>query len=404
MAAEPKTVTQTEDVTQTQDVDDEINTIVVDNGSGIIKAGFTGSDAPEVVFNNEIGRPAYNPVLLTGNYSQYFIGKQLDIMRGVVQLEHPMTKGVIDNIDTMEVIWKHIFENELKVETEGKNVLISEVPLNPQSNRSKIIRSLFEAFNVSGAYVDMSAVLSLYSYGLETGLVVDSGHSVTYTVPVYEGYALPHGIERINIGGNDVTDYMAKLLSSSNEVILDNNEFVDDSSKYIVNSIKHDIAYIPSNIEEEENVYLQGRGEINEYKLPDGKVIQVRSEKFACTELLYNPILIGKHFTGIHQLVSDSIYKCDINVRETFFQNIVLVGGNTLINGFVQRLENELRAINGHETEIKIAANADRAYSAWIGGQILSGISTFKDMWITKEEYHDEGSRIILRKLHNNSN
>ena len=381
------------------ETESEIESIVIDNGTGIIKAGYTGADAPSVLFDNVIGRPAYNQVLLGIEHKQHFIGKELDILRGVVQLEYPMMKGIINQMDSMELIWSHIFENELKVESVSDyNVLMTEVPLNPSNHRAKLIRSLFETFNVNGLYIDMSAILSLYSYGKRTGIVLDSGHSVTYTVPVYEGYALPHGIERINIGGNDVTDYMAKLLSSSNEVILDNNEFVDDSSKYIVNNIKKDIAYLADNIEDEYR--RKDIKTIDEYKLPDGKVIQVRSEKFECTELLYNPILIGKHFDGIHQLITDSITKCDINVREQFFNNIVLAGGNTLLEGFKSRLEYELKLINGDETNINILSKQERGYAAWIGGSIVSSLSSFKDMWITKHEYNDEGTRILFRKLH----
>ena len=399
MSADPKTVEETRDESN-DDVEDELGSIIVDNGTGTIKAGFAGTDAPEVVVNNVLGTPAYNPILLTGNYKQYFIGKDLDIMRGVAELDYPMTKGVIDNFDLMETMWRHVFENELKIDIQGKNVLMTEAPLNPAENRVKMIRSLFEQFNVDGVYIDWSAVLSLYSYGLETGLVVDSGHSVTYTVPVYKGYALPHAVQRVNIGGNDVTDFMAKLLSSSNEVILDNNEFVSDSSKSIVNGIKHDIAYISTNPEDEEEIYRSGRGDINEYKLPDGKIIQVKGEKFACTEIMYNPILIGKHFKGIDELIYDSIYKCDINCREQFFGNIVLAGGNTLINGFTPRLENALRNLNGDDTEIKVIAAQERAYSAWIGAAKIASLSTFDKEWITKAEYQDEGSRIIQRKLH----
>eukprot|EP00490_Sorites_sp_Unknown_P025093 CAMPEP_0114683488 /NCGR_PEP_ID=MMETSP0191-20121206/57881_1 /TAXON_ID=126664 /ORGANISM="Sorites sp." /LENGTH=150 /DNA_ID=CAMNT_0001964727 /DNA_START=143 /DNA_END=591 /DNA_ORIENTATION=+ len=149
--SDPKTVEETRDESN-DDVEDELGSIIVDNGTGTIKAGFAGTDAPEVVVNNVLGTPAYNPILLTGNYKQYFIGKDLDIMRGVAELDYPMTKGVVDNFDLMETMWRHV-------------LLMTEAPLNPAENRVKMIRSLFEQFNVDGVYIDWSAVLSLYSYG-----------------------------------------------------------------------------------------------------------------------------------------------------------------------------------------------------------------------------------------------
>lgn len=365
--------------------------VVLDNGSGVMKAGFAGSEAPKLVFPAIVGRPKHLKVMAGAAEGDIFVGQKAQELRGILKLNHPSSHGVITEWKDMQHLWQHTY-NELNVVQDQHPVLLTEAPLNPRANRGKAAEVFFETFNVPALYVQVQAILSLYASGRTTGVVLDSGDGVTNAVPVYQGFALPHAVQRIDVAGRDVTEYLQLLLRKSG------HNFHTSAEQEVVRDIKEKICYVAFNIEKTEKDDSEDVEPEVPYKLPDGNVIQIGAEKFRAPEVLFNPSLIGQEYVGIHQCLVDSISKCDLDIRRSMFSEIILAGGSTMFDGLGDRLLSEVRKLAPRDTKIKIWAPPQRTLSTWIGGSILASLTTFKKMWITRKEYDDAGKNAVYRK------
>merc|ERR1712027_176897 len=333
------------------------------NGSGMVKSGFAGDDAPRAVFPSIVGRAKHQASMVGMAQKDAYVGDEAQSKRGILTLKYPVEHGIITNWDDMEKIWHHTFYNELRIEPNEHNVLLTEAPLNPKTNREKMTQIMFETFSVPCMYV-----------------------------PIHEGYALPHAISRLDLAGRDLTKYMMKILTERGY------SFTTSAEREIVRDMKEKLCYVAQAYDDEladaeENSKIE-----KQYELPDGNIVKIKAERFRAPEVLFQPNFIGKEAEGIHKLTYDSIQKCDIDIRKDLYTNVVLSGGTTMFTGIDTRLQKEIKALAPPNVKVKIVAPPERKYSVWIGGSILSSLSTFQDMWITKEEYDESGPGIVHRK------
>ena len=130
--------------------EDQSAAVVIDNGSGMCKAGIAGDDAPRAAFPSIVGRPKM-PVGMDSKDT--YVGEEAQAKRVFLKLFYPIEHGIITNWDDMEKIWHYCFFNELRVTPEEHPCLLTEAPMNPKNNREKMTQIIFENFNVPSFFV-----------------------------------------------------------------------------------------------------------------------------------------------------------------------------------------------------------------------------------------------------------
>lgn len=365
--------------------------VVIDNGSGMIKAGIAGDDAPRVYFPSVVGVPKYDKLHGADDKSHY-IGQDAINKKGVLTLEYPLENGIVKDWDYMEKIWHHTYYNELKQDPAEQPVLLTEAPLNPKKNREKMIEIFFEKFKAPAFYVFTQAVLALYASGRTTGLVVDSGDGVTHVVVVYDGYSIKHATARMDIAGRNLTDFIQKHLAE------DGYSFKSTAEKETAKAIKEKLCYVALDYQEEMKAFLNNPDKKIEYELPDGQKIKIGDVLIRTPECLFQPSMLGLDVPSIQKTISNSVQAADLDLRRDLYENITLSGGTTMFDGMQERLNKEIAALVSSSMKVKIIAPMERKYSIWIGGSVLATLATFQASWVQQADYQEVGPSIVHRK------
>ncbi|XP_014938337.2 actin-related protein T2 [Acinonyx jubatus] len=364
--------------------------VIFDNGSGLCKAGLSGEIGPRHVISSVVGHPKFKTPSAGPNQKKDFVGEEALHKREVLHLCHPIERGLVTSWEDVETLCRHLFEWELGVKASDRPVLMTEPSLNPREAREKMAELMFEKFNVPAFYLSDQAVLALYASACITGLVVDSGDGVTCTVPIFEGYSLPHAVTKLYVAGRDITEHLTRLLLAGGRT------FPCALDKVLVDDIKEKLCYVAPEPEKE----LSRRPEeiLREYKLPDGNIMRIGDQLYQAPEALFAPDQLGIQNPGLSKMVSCSVTKCDADIQKSLFGEIVLSGGTTLFQGLDDRLLKELEQLASKGTPIKITAPPDRWFSTWIGASIVTSLSSFKQMWVTSADFKEFGTSVVQRR------
>ena len=365
----------------------EIKVAVIDNGSAMCKVGIAGQDAPTTVFPTVVGQPCQESQI--SDLHTNYIGLNAQKHKDMLSLSHPIESGIITNWSAMEKLWQYAFHDLLKLDPKESAVLMTDSPNNSNANKENIAQVMIETFNVPAVYIAKSPVLTLYASGHKSGIVLESGDGISHAVPINDGYAISHSMLYFDVAGKDLTEYMLQVLKNKGYLAAGHDTARDLKERY---------CYVALDYENELQAAAKNESLEKNYELPDGQVITIGCERFQCPEALFKPTAHEINSNGIHQLVYDSIAKCNDELQQVMYSNVVLGGGSTMFAGFAERFDKELKALAPSSTKTKVIAPPERMCSSWIGGSILGSLSAFQDIWISKQEYEEAGSAIVCKK------
>ncbi|CDS35954.1 actin 6a [Echinococcus multilocularis] len=405
---------------------DEVGAIVLDLGSHTLRGGFAGEDTPKIDMPSYVG--CISPKG-DSSVTKRIIGTNIYVPYERMEITSFVKEGLIEDWDVFEDVVSHIINFLIPVEKSQHPILLSEPSWNPKLKREKLTEILFEKFEVPAFYLAKSAALACFANGRHTGLVLDCGASCASAVPVYDGRVLLQGVVRTPLAGDFIARQCAKLIKeelktepipyyrvAAKDPVKDREAprwiekklppLTDSFKSFMEQNLMEDFAATVLQISDER--YDQGQMETIptiSYEFPNGYNVELGHERFQIPEALFDPSVLpqsgGSSELSMSHIVSSSISLCDIDIRPNLYNNIVVVGGTSLIVGFTDRLQRDLGLKTPSSMRLKVnfpSSLMERRFSNWVGGSILGSLGTFQQMWISRHEYEEFGKSIIEKK------
>ncbi|KAG9409778.1 hypothetical protein AC1031_020089 [Aphanomyces cochlioides] len=387
---------------------DDLGAIVLDNGSGSIKVGFSGEDTPRGIVSSMYGVNRQPD----GSKRDSYVGKACHaaaLSRDALDIVEPNQRGAIVDWDAMEKVWDYTLEHEMRMNPDTLNMPIlytsststSSAAINKQQLQ-RTAQLMFETYKATAFYTMQPSVLSLFASGRTRGLVLESGHGSSHAVPIFEGYALPHATLHLDVGGMDITKHLELLLTKHGHALktFSQNLFADMKESVCSTLSLHG-----------DKQQQQRHVDAKAFELPDGTVVSIHGDcRTKATDVLFDPNLLpddhpAKQAKSLPDLACQAVSMCDKELQKDLRAAVVLAGGTTMIPGLSQRLHEELtkqldeplRIVPDYTTRER-GYNTHRKIAAWIGGSMFASLPTFQDMQITRQEWEENQESILERK------
>ncbi|XP_058160263.1 actin-like protein 8 [Dasypus novemcinctus] len=361
-------------------------TIIIDHGSGFLKAGLSGWNEPQMVFPSIVN---YIPCRENPgpSYARRRVSLGIDICHPDT-FSYPIERGRVLNWEGVEHIWSFVLEKH-RQEHEDSPVLITESPTKEPGDRQKTLEIMFELLDVPSVFLADQLEMSLYASGHLTGVVVDSGYGLSRVQPFHLGRPLHSSGKTLEFAGQDLSSYLFQSL------------FKEDCNKHnlfqleTVATIQMSKCYVSQNLAEalefRQSLPSESDGSTT-YQLPDGALVELTPMQQLAPEMFFSPQVFDLQGPSLSQAVVDSIKTCETSLQPILTSHVTACGGNTLYPGFTKRLYKELTTEHFSSTKTAIWVGSNRNFSVWLGASVVAHLSTYRSAWVTREEY-DESMR-----------
>lgn len=414
---------------------DEVGALVFDLGSHSFRAGYAGEDTPKAEIPASLGvLEEMEAAMETDDLKKepakkYFIDtNSIRVPRKGMEIQSFLDQGMIENWEMFEQLLDYTYKRQIQSESPDHPVMMSETSLNTKGKREKLTELMFEKYGIPAFFLCKNAVLSAFANGRSTGLVLDSGATHTTAVPVYDGYVLGQAIVKSPLAGDFISLECRKLMEENNIDIVppymiagkeavgekmpakwkkrDIPEVTTSYHNYMVKDVLQDFA--ASVLQVADVPFEQSNADslpLVQYEFPNGYNCEFGQERLKIPEMLFDPSMIkdvpSNTMLSVGHVITTSVGMCDVDIRPSLYNSVIVCGGNSLLNGFTDRLNRDIGNKTPANMRLKMIAapgSSERRFSSWIGGSILASLGSFQQMWISKQEYEEGGKNCIERK------
>ena len=389
--------------------------LVVDNGGGFVRGGFSGQSEPRRAIPNALARTK------RGGDKKIFIGDRILYSPTAEYLFlRPSQRGILCDIESQKIIWEHgLFVREkltgsfpVLSDAETSTILLTVSSFTPESVRREIFDVLFRDYRFYRAVLIDSTICAQFSPGITSqftpddwsnpcGLLIDVGFSFTTIIPVFQTQPVLKAAQRIPVGARILNNLLKERLAYL-QVDLDDNPL-------LVQHIRETVCEVAPNTLSESLKspkiigYLlpefNGEGPFvgkiveNSADVPPGsQAIKIGPDRFTIPEALFNPLTFGIDSIGLTDAIIRSIELCDPVIRKCLAQKIIVFGGTAMTPGFLKRLQTELEANLSFPAKILTEQDGRLDLTVWRGASQIA--SNEDDLAYFEAIFREDWSRI----------